>query len=178
MFGTLFETNKNVYYGIGLLVTMKLKLDGWKLGIGFSACHFLPGHDKCNRLHGHNYTIHIHLTGDLDDSGMVYDFVKLKRAMKTVADEMDHCVLMPGKSDDVIIVVENSQVNVNVMGKTYSFPECDVNILELDKISAEKLAEYAMMKILELLEFGDKISKIKVGIDEGIGQGAWASREL
>ena len=157
---------------------MKLKLNGWDLGIGFSACHFLPGHDKCNHLHGHNYAIHIHLTGDMDDSGMVYDFVKLKRAMKTVADEMDHCVLMPGKSDDVIIVVENSQVNVNVMGKTYSFPECDVNILELDKISAEKLAEYAMMKILELLEFGDKISKIKVGIDEGIGQGAWASREL
>ncbi len=157
---------------------MKLKLDGWDLGIGFSACHFLPGHDKCNRLHGHNYAIHIHLTGELDDSGMVYDFVKLKRAMKTVADEMDHCVLMPGKSDDVSIVIENSQVNVSALGKTYSFPECDVNILEIDKISAEKLAEYAMMKILELLEFGDKISKIKVGIDEGIGQGAWASREL
>jgi len=157
---------------------MKLKLNGWDLGITFSACHFLPGHDKCNRLHGHNYTIHIHLTGELDDIGMVYDFVKLKKAMKAVADELDHCVLMPGKSDRVIIVVENSQVNVSVLGKTYSFPECDVNILDLDKVSAEKLAEYAMKKIVERLELGANIQKIKVGIDEGIGQGAWASREL
>ncbi len=157
---------------------MKLKLDGWALGIGFSACHFLPGHDKCNRLHGHNYTIHIHLTGELDDDGMVYDFVKLKKAMKTVADELDHCVLMPGNSDAVTIVVENYQVNVTALDKSYSFPECDVNILDLDKISAEKLAEYALEKILGQLELGDNITKIKVGIDEGIGQGAWASRML
>ncbi len=157
---------------------MKLKLDGWALGIGFSACHFLPGHDKCNRLHGHNYAIHIHLTGDLDDSGMVYDFVKLKKAMKAVADELDHCVLMPGNSDEVAIVVENYQVNVTALDKSYSFPECDVNILELDKISAEKLAEYALEKIIGQLELGANITKIKVGIDEGIGQGAWASRML
>ena len=157
---------------------MKLKLDGWKLGIGFSACHFLPGHDKCNRLHGHNYTIHIHLTGELDDSGMVYDFVKLKRAMKAVADELDHCVLMPGKSDTVTIVVENYQVNVTALDKSYSFPESDVNILELDKISAEKLAEYALEKIIGQLELGSNIQKIKVGIDEGIGQGAWVSKEV
>lgn len=157
---------------------MKLKLNGWELGITFSACHFLPGHDKCNRLHGHNYAIHIHLTGELDDNGMVYDFVKLKKAMKSVADEMDHCVLMPGKSDDVVIVIENYQVNVNAMGKSYSFPECDVNILDIDRVSAEKLAEYAMEKIIGQLELGDKIQKIKVGIDEGIGQGAWASRKL
>ncbi len=158
--------------------SMKLKLDGWDLGISFSACHFLPGHDKCNRLHGHNYAIHIHLTGELDDNGMVYDFVKLKKAMKTVADELDHCILMPGRSDKVTITVENDQVNVSSLGKSYSFPGSDVNILELDNISAERLAEYAMEKIIGQLELGSNIQKIKVGIDEGKGQGAWAWKKL
>ena len=84
---------------------MKLKLNGWELGITFSACHFLPGHDKCNRLHGHNYAIHMHLTGEIDGTGMVYDFVKLKKAMKSIADELDHCVLMPGDSNEVEVKV-------------------------------------------------------------------------
>lgn len=157
---------------------MKLKLDGWELGITFSACHFLPGHDKCNRLHGHNYAIHLHLTGELDEEGLVYDFVKLKRAMKSVADDLDHCVLMPGKPGRVDLQREGGQVLVGSAGKSYSFPECDVNILPLEIVSAEKLAEYAMNRIVEALEFGQNIRRIKVGIDEGLGQGAWASRTL
>jgi 6-pyruvoyltetrahydropterin/6-carboxytetrahydropterin synthase len=157
---------------------MKLKLNGWDLGISFSACHFLPGHDKCNRLHGHNYTIHLHLTGELDDEGLVYDFVKLKRAMKSVADEMDHCVLMPGKSNSVNVRIEDGQVLVDSLGKSYSFPESDVNILGIDIVSAEKLAQYAMERIIEQLEFDNNIQEIEIGIDEGIGQGAWASRTL
>jgi 6-pyruvoyltetrahydropterin/6-carboxytetrahydropterin synthase len=157
---------------------MKLKLDGWSLGITFSACHFLPGHDKCNRLHGHNYAIHMHLTGEVDDTGMVYDFVKLKKAMKTVADELDHSVLMPGIPGEVNVEIENGQINVKSREKSYSFPECDVVILDLDKISAEKLAELCMDKIIQNLNFGPNIQKIKIGIDEGIGQGAWATRKL
>ena len=170
--------NKNVYYIIGVLATMKLKLNGWDLGITFSACHFLPGHDKCNRLHGHNYAIHMHLTGELDHTGMVYDFVKLKKAMKSVADELDHCVLMPGIPGEVDVKVQGGQVNVKSGEKSYSFPECDVKLLDLDKISAEKLAEYCMEKIIGQLNLGPNIQKIKIGIDEGIGQGAWASRKL
>lgn len=157
---------------------MKLKLNGWDLGITFSACHFLPGHDKCNRLHGHNYAIHMHLTGELDQQGMVYDFVKLKKAMKSVADELDHCVLMPGKPGETDLRIENGQVDVRSGEKHYSFPECDVKVLDLDRISAENLAVFVMGRIIERLELGPNVHKIKVGIDEGLGQGAWASRKL
>ena len=89
---------------------MNLKLNGWDLGITFSACHFLPGHNKCNRLHGHNYAIHMQLNGEMDDSGMVYDFVKLKKAMKAIADELDHCVLMPGIAGQVEVKNEGGQI--------------------------------------------------------------------
>lgn len=157
---------------------MKLKLDGWELGITFSACHFLPGHSKCNRLHGHNYAVHLHLTGEPDEGGIVHNFVELKKAMKSVADEMDHCVLMPGRSKVVKLVREGRQVNVSFADKRYSFPEGDVKVLDLEVISAEMLAEHALDMMVRSLKLGPNISKIKVGIDEGTGQGAWASREL
>ena len=157
---------------------MKLKLDGWELGITFSACHFLPGHSKCNRLHGHNYAIHLHLTGEPGNDGIVHDFVELKRAMKSVADEMDHCVLMPGKSKIVKIDLSGGQWEVSFADKRYSFPEGDVKILDLDVVSAEMLATHALDSIIAKLKLGRNISNIKVGIDEGTGQGAWASREL
>ncbi|MDO9538131.1 MAG: 6-carboxytetrahydropterin synthase [Thermoplasmata archaeon] len=157
---------------------MKLKLDGWQLGITFSACHFLPGHSKCNRLHGHNYAVHLHITGEPLDDGMVHDFVLLKKAMKSVADQMDHCVLMPGKSKVMKLEDVGTQINVSFGNKTYSFPKEDVKILDLELVSAEMMAIYALDSIVKQLDLGSNITKIKVGIDEGIGQGAWASREL
>jgi 6-pyruvoyltetrahydropterin/6-carboxytetrahydropterin synthase len=157
---------------------MKLKLDGWQLGITFSACHFLPGHSKCNRLHGHNYALHLHVTGEPDDNGLVHDFVELKRAMKAAAEEMDHCVLMPGKSKVMKLEREGIQLNVSFGDKRYSFPEGDVKILDLEVVSAEMLATHALDSIIGRLKLGGNITKIKVGIDEGNGQGAWASREL
>lgn len=157
---------------------MKLKLDGWELGITFSACHFLPGHSKCNRLHGHNYAMHLHVTGEPDGTGIVHDFVELKRAMKSAVDEMDHCVLMPGKSKVMKLEHEGTQINVSFGDKSYSFPEGDVKILDLEVVSAEMLAIYALDTVLGRLKLGANITKVKVGIDEGNGQGAWASREL
>jgi len=157
---------------------MKLKLDGWELGITFSACHFLPGHSKCNRLHGHNYALHLHVTGEPGESGIVHDFVELKKAMKSAADEMDHCVLMPGKSKTVKLARRDGQIEVSFADKRYSFPESDVKILDLEVISAEMLANHALEAILARIKPGRNVTMVKVGIDEGQGQGAWASRAL
>jgi 6-pyruvoyltetrahydropterin/6-carboxytetrahydropterin synthase len=157
---------------------MKLKLDGWGLGITFSACHFLPGHDKCNRLHGHNYAVHLELDGEPKDDGVVHDFVVLKSAMKEIASELDHCVLVPGKADDVDVAVEKDRIIVGYGNKSYTFPAEDVNILDIRAVSAEMLAAYILDKILALLELTPNITKISVGVDEGKGQGAWAWKEL
>ncbi|MFO7618360.1 MAG: 6-carboxytetrahydropterin synthase [Thermoplasmata archaeon] len=157
---------------------MKLKLNGWELGITFSACHFLPGHSKCNRLHGHNYAVHLHVTGEPGDDGMIHDFVELKRAMRSAAEELDHCVLMPGKSGIVKLSSAGGQLDVSFADKRYSFPESDVKILDLEVVSAEMLAVHLLNSIIGRLKLGSSITKVKVGIDEGTGQGAWASREM
>ncbi len=58
----------------------------------FEAAHRLvdyPG--KCNRLHGHSWTVEMSVSGTtLDKIGMVADFKVLKNMLMEVLDEMDH----------------------------------------------------------------------------------------
>lgn len=58
----------------------------------YDAAHFLRNYDgKCRRLHGHRYVVEVALqTRELDDSGMAFDFVDLKRELKELADRLDH----------------------------------------------------------------------------------------
>ena len=60
----------------------------------FEAAHRLPhvppGH-RCHNLHGHNYRVRIYAGADeLDATGMVLDFVKLKAALMNVILRFDH----------------------------------------------------------------------------------------
>jgi 6-pyruvoyltetrahydropterin/6-carboxytetrahydropterin synthase len=58
----------------------------------FSAAHFLQDyHGKCERLHGHNYKVYAHARGrKLDEGGMLLDFSELKKALRSVCEELDH----------------------------------------------------------------------------------------
>lgn len=58
----------------------------------FSAAHNLRNYKgKCENLHGHNYKVQIFVRGKkLDKSGLLADFVELKKALKKVLDKLDH----------------------------------------------------------------------------------------
>ncbi|MCK4717968.1 MAG: 6-carboxytetrahydropterin synthase, partial [Thermoplasmata archaeon] len=45
-----------------------LELNGWDTGITFSASHFIPGHKKCGRLHGHGYGVRVRGHGDIGEN--------------------------------------------------------------------------------------------------------------
>jgi 6-pyruvoyltetrahydropterin/6-carboxytetrahydropterin synthase len=58
----------------------------------FAAAHFLRDYDgKCENLHGHNYKVLAHVRGaSLNSGGMLIDFAKLKHALRTVCETLDH----------------------------------------------------------------------------------------
>jgi 6-pyruvoyltetrahydropterin/6-carboxytetrahydropterin synthase len=61
--------------------------------LDFAASHFLREyHGKCERLHGHNYKVQVHVSADeLDSEGMVVDFVQLKALMhELIHERFDH----------------------------------------------------------------------------------------
>lgn len=60
----------------------------------FSASHQLdglPADHPCARLHGHNYTVEVEVTGSPDDQvGFVLDYHALAGVKRYVDDELDH----------------------------------------------------------------------------------------
>ena len=58
----------------------------------FAAGHALRNYrGKCENVHGHNYRCQVTLEGaELDEIGLLVDFVELKRVVHTVLDRMDH----------------------------------------------------------------------------------------
>ena len=63
----------------------------------FDAAHLLPnvpeGH-KCRRLHGHTYTVRVHVRGEPDESvGWILDFADIKEAFDPIRDRLDHYYL-------------------------------------------------------------------------------------
>lgn len=49
----------------------------------FSAAHFIPGHAKCGKMHGHNYKVRAEIEGKVNkDGGMVVDFGKVKEVLR------------------------------------------------------------------------------------------------
>ena len=63
--------------------------------VDFGAAHHLRQYKgKCERLHGHNWKIDIHLSADeLNEDGMVVDFVDAKKAAREVLKRFDHYYL-------------------------------------------------------------------------------------
>lgn len=58
----------------------------------YDAAHFLRNYDgKCNRLHGHRYVVEAAVqVAELNEAGIAFDFVDLKRELRALAEELDH----------------------------------------------------------------------------------------
>jgi 6-pyruvoyltetrahydropterin/6-carboxytetrahydropterin synthase len=70
----------------------------------FAAAHQLRNYQgKCERLHGHNYKVRVTVEGEqLDPTGLVVDFVEVKRLLEGVIDRLDHTCLNEVPPFDVL----------------------------------------------------------------------------
>ncbi|MGK7310941.1 MAG: 6-carboxytetrahydropterin synthase QueD [Candidatus Longimicrobiales bacterium M2_2A_002] len=58
----------------------------------YDSAHFLRTYKgKCEKLHGHRYVVEAALMSEtLNESGLAYDFVDVKRHLRELADWLDH----------------------------------------------------------------------------------------
>lgn len=63
----------------------------------FDAAHKLtgvPSGHKCGQLHGHTFTVELHVRGDVDQhSGFVIDFADIGKSFGPILDQIDHTYL-------------------------------------------------------------------------------------
>ena len=155
-----------------------ITIDGWKSNIRFSSAHIIPEYEKCGRLHGHTYAVHVKIGGKPDRKGIILDFSLLKDILREVVNELDHRIIIPEKSNVVKIEKGKDSVKIDSLGKHYVFPVNDCVFLPIGSTSAENLAKYILEKVLENVSFPKGISSIEIGVDEGFGQGARISKTL
>lgn len=157
---------------------MILEIDGGYSGIRYSACHFIPRHEKCSRLHGHSYIVRLRLEGDIGADGMLMDFVVLKKELKAIIEELDHKTLLPTLSEDVKVTADEESVEAVSCGKRYVFPRMDVTLLEIPTTTAEEMAKMMTLRMVSDLDFPPNIRSVSVGLDEERGQTAWYTEVL
>ena len=141
----------------------------------FCAGHFITydGHE-CEPLHGHNYRAAAALEGPLDENAYVFDFTRLKRALKAVVDRLDHRMLLPTKSALVRVTQSGAEVQAMYRDKRYVFPLGDVVLLPIPNTTAEMLAWWIAQELRQDLEGHPRgASAIEVEVDESFGQRAF-----
>ena len=102
----------------------------------FAAGHALRNYKgKCENVHGHNYRVQVVVRGEkLDATGMLADFVELKRLLRDIAEPLDHVFLN------------------------------DLEAFRVENPSAENIARYIYEKMAEGLEQANpvRIAEVKV----------------
>ena len=149
---------------------MKLKINGWKQDLKFSACHFIPHQKKCGRLHGHSYGVHLEIDGDLDREDVIIDFSVIKNHVRELIGHLDHRVIIPARNKNLSVVEDGGSVKVDVGEKRYLFPKEDVCLLGTTSSSAEMIATYLGKETMKLLTGYENLRSFSLGVDEGPGQ--------
>ncbi len=143
--------------------------------LNFCSGHFVTyDGSECEPLHGHNYRASIRLEGPLDENAYVVDFVRVKKLMKRLCDELDHRMLLPEHNPRVTIAREADGFEVRCGPRRYVFPKEDVVLLPIANTTAELLAQHLCGRALaELRGLGvEHLEAIEVEVEETPGQSA------
>ncbi len=127
----------------------------------FSSAHFIVGHDKCGRIHGHNFHVAVEIGGSLDNHYFVIDFIDVKSVLNAEIDKLDHHVLIPSNSKDLNLKESKDSVEFSFTGKKYVLPKADVCLLPLPAVTSELLAKH-FHNVLSQKFKGYKI-KVRIG---------------
>jgi 6-pyruvoyltetrahydropterin/6-carboxytetrahydropterin synthase len=145
----------------------------------FSCSHFtILSADKAERLHGHNYQLHVDIeVEDIDPKlGFAFDFNSVKPVIREFCDGLDERILIPTKSPFLKLITAADSIEVRFGPKTYSFPLADTLQLPLTNITTEELARFAWHKLAIKLKDQARWTSMLVHVEETRGQGVSYSR--
>lgn len=154
-------------------------LDIHKEAHHFSCAHFtIFSANERENLHGHNYTVRARAQCTIADSGLCFDYNKLKDMIAVVCKSLDETTLLPAFSPYLSIRSEENYVCVDFANETLKFLERDVTLLEVRNVSVEELATWLIAQLTSLIEFQSlSIMRFEVTVSSGPSESATASWE-
>ncbi|KAF5089189.1 6-carboxytetrahydropterin synthase [Methanobacterium aggregans] len=157
---------------------MKIVINGIHANLRFSAAHIIPKHESCGVIHGHSYIVDVVVEGERSgEFGFVVDFKKVKSIVRGICKKLDHKVLIPLKNSEMDFKSTEGSVEFSIGSKEYKLPAEDCCLLDLPSTSAEDLSEYFAEELYsELKALNGEISSVQICVNEGIGQGAYFTK--
>ena len=143
--------------------------------LNFSAGHFtLFSATKRENLHGHNFQVRASVTATVSDDGLAFDYVMLKRALRTLCDQLDERVLLPQLSPYLRLEHQDGLILAHFADERIPFLARDALPLPIRNVTIEELAALLLDRLRENPELaGADIRAIELGVSSGLGQ--WAS---
>jgi 6-pyruvoyltetrahydropterin/6-carboxytetrahydropterin synthase len=165
----------------GLFCDSKVVSDSrYKVRVSKDYLVFCSGHfitylgDQCERIHGHNYRVAVEVEDDLDQNHYVFDFIALKDLTRAITDELDHRMLLPTESTQILLEDEGPNLRVRYKERYWSFPRTECALLPIANTTAELLANYIAGRLRDALTARglDLPRVMRVEVEESFGQSA------
>lgn len=144
----------------------------------FAAAHFTIFEDgSVERLHGHNYHVHVTIEASQLKLGLVFPFHTVKKQINELCDAWDEYVFLPSDCPWFKLKVDENSVEGHLqtpagVDKTYRFPREDVIMLPCDNVSSEHLAILFARALKDRLDDveGLEYETGAVSVSESLGQ--------
>jgi 6-pyruvoyltetrahydropterin/6-carboxytetrahydropterin synthase len=141
----------------------------------FCSGHFITyDGDHCERIHGHNYRVAVEVEGGLDLNHYVIDFIALKDMTRAITDELDHRMLLPSRSRQILLLEDGPNIRVTYRDRYWSFPREECVLVPIANTTAELLADYIASRLRQAMTArGFALPPIlRVEVEESFGQSA------
>lgn len=143
----------------------------------FSAAHMtvFPNGTK-EALHGHNYQVELSIELKNSDFKEMVSFSEFKNSLKKLTGKWDEKVLLAEKNPFFKVKSQKGkEIQFSLCGKNYLLPSDEVELLPIENISSEALAQYLLE--LWIKNAGEKLLRkisysVSLRVDESPGQGA------
>ena len=147
----------------------------WKIvvehgNLSFSAAHFITLEGAYEPLHGHNYGVHVEITGEtLTADSYLLDFGVVKAILRSLIAELNHRFLLPLQNPYIQVRRDGDEWELRLRdGTRYVMPNNSVVALAIDNVTAERLAELFATRLAAALHQrgATNLATIMVGIAE------------
>ena len=158
----------------------RTKIELFKESMKFSAGHFtLFSASKRERLHGHNFFVHVTMEVSQVTDDLAFDYGIYKRKIQNICDSLNEYFLLPQNSPFLQFEEDSTYLYACFGAEKIPFIKTDIKLLPIANVTLEGLAKWFVEEMMqdsaELRRYGIEACTVKVY--SGPGQSCEARRE-
>lgn len=118
--------------------------------IGFAAGHFtIYNATSRERLHGHNYKLHVAISAELGPNGITFDYAIYNKKLESICQQIHTYFLLPTQSPYLNIVEDADYYYALFNHEKIPFLKTDCRLLAIRNTTLEELSQWFLDQLLE-----------------------------